>query len=318
MRVLLFVGALLLSPQERLETPELQTGFGGTYVEALRAIQRLSNGEEPARAARIADDLVADEERALSEPQCAELRYAAGVAWARADRPLDARGAFHSARALAGPGELRRDATYNLGVLRLEQAEELRARLLDPGAQAPAAPTAAAEEEADPIAVARAVYRQAKKLLVECLRADWRDERTRANLELIQRRLRELDELERQQEEQQEEQQEQNAQQGEQGGDPERREEDQDQEQEDQEDSSDENQEKDARQETGESAPPREVLQQELPEGQDRFSEQPAERHLTREEVMRLLDKLADIDEEGELLRQLLKKSERIPVEKDW
>ena len=55
-----------------------------------------------------------------------------------------------------------------------------------------------------------------------------------------------------------------------------------------------------------------------MPEGQEKFSEQPAERHLTREEVMRLLDKLADIDEEGELLRQLLKKAERIPVEKDW
>jgi len=55
----------------------------------------------------------------------------------------------------------------------------------------------------------QADMRVAKEHLVERLRADWRDEDTRANLEWIQRRLAELEEIERQREEQQQEQQDQ-------------------------------------------------------------------------------------------------------------
>lgn len=46
--------------------------------------------------------------------------------------------------------------------------------------------------------------------------------------------------------------------------------------------------------------------------------EQQEERLLTREEVMRLLDLLEEIEKEGEALRARLQQQRRVPVERDW
>jgi hypothetical protein len=191
-------------------------------------------------AAEAAARTLLEHAAALPEVVQAKAHFALGVI--AATRALEnpeegeplraaARDAFHAARALAGPGELRADATYDLGTLVLLHAEEVRATLPEvggaaaaPGVQAmqalPGAPPAAApgaEEETDPLEEARALYTEARTWLVERLRLDWQDADTRANLQLVQRRLRELDEIEKQREEQQQEQQQQDQDQEQEG-----------------------------------------------------------------------------------------------------
>src|SRR5690606_24191728 len=126
--------------------------------------------------------------------------------------------AFESARLLAGPGALRLDATYDLGSLFLAAGEEQRAKLPEISgqpAQPPPPPPVAAPGGAapqappDPLQLARAAYLAARERLVERLRMDWRDPDTQANVELVQRRLRELDEIERQREQEKKEQEQQ-------------------------------------------------------------------------------------------------------------
>ena len=241
------------------------------------------------------------------EPVQAEVHYALGLAHRAAADPAAAREALGRSAALAGPGELRLDALYNGGALTLELAEVMRLRIpevaeaegLSPaaGAAPPSPPgggaPGAAPEEPDPLDVATALYLAARDELALRLRADWRDRATRVNLEWIGRRLDELEEIRRQREQQQQDQQQDEQDQQDQ--------EQQDQEQQDQQDP-DEQQET----EPSGSEPPQEG------------DEQQEERLLTREEVMRLLDLLEEIEKEGEALRARLQQQRRVPVERDW
>ena len=373
-RVRAAAAALLL-----VVVPDGETfSFATTLAKAIDAHR--SNAPEKARLAleslrKEADSL------GLTESERARLEYAAGVIYAArltaaepldeaasADRELALTG-FGSARALAGPGELRLDATYDLGVLALWDGERARALLPELGgapAGAPvpgphAAPPGAGDagDAADPLQVARAAYRAARTWFLERLRAEWQDEDTRANLELVQRRLRELDRIEEQRKQQQQEQQQQeqqdqeneDQQEGEQGenqepskdgeqGKDQSGEPGQDPSQREQQPSEDEQPQPGEEQpepqpgeESGEEQPGQEepAAPQEEPPGasgeEQPGAEQPAgaagagdaaERVLTREEVMRLLDKLADLEERGRALEAALRAARRVPVKKDW
>lgn len=322
--------------------------------------------EDPARADAVRAALESVRIVGLGEHERAAAHYALGVVKSRSEDHAVAASAaleFESARALAGPGELRLDATYDLGGTHLNEAERLRATLPEiAGAAAPASTPglppmqpgppgttggAGDEEQPDPLPLARAAYETARGFLVERLRADWRDADTRANLELIQRRLRELDEIERQREEQQQEQQEQ-----EQGEDDQQQDQQQDGEpNEDQEGEPSDSQDDSSAQEdpsadeqgepeeqpdqppepseespTGEQDEPQpgqppepEGAEEQQPAAPQSAGEgEPEERVLTREEVMRLLDRLAELEEQGRELEAALQKARRTPVARDW
>jgi Ca-activated chloride channel family protein len=196
-----------------------------------------------------------------------------------------------------------------------------------PGSAAPAAPGTGAqpEEPPDPLELARGFYERSLEHFVERLRIDWRDEDTAANVELIQRRLRELDEIEQQREEQ--EQQQEQEQEGE---EPQENEEQDSDEQEESEQGEPSEQDPNEQQEPqdGEPEDPSEEEQQE-PEPQDGEGEEsappqdpppgePEERVLTREEVMRLLDQLEQIEQEAEKIQERLRDRNRVPVKRDW
>jgi hypothetical protein len=254
---------------------------------------------------------------------------------------------FSRASELAGNGVLRLEALYNKAAVLLAAAESQREKIpelqaglgsaaptVGPQAGQPLAgsPPQPEEPAEDPLQVALGLYGIAKQLFVERLRADCQDFDTRANLELIQRRLRELNEIQEQRQKQQEEQQEQEEQQQE--GESEQQSEDSESEKDKQEGSEQQQeqpeeqepkpsesdqQEKEKEQEKGEEEGATEQEQQEeqQPAGSEEQAEQ-NERVLTREQVMRLLDQLAKIEEEGEKLRALLRESRRVAVEKDW
>ena len=141
--------------------------------------------------------------RAVLEMQAGELALAAA--------------AFEVARAQAGPGLIRLNSTYDLGVLHLEEGERFRALIpeLSGGAPGPSPIPTDAEEAPDPLEEARKHYLKAREWFVERLILDWSDADTQASAELVQRRLRELDEIEREREEQQQEQEQQEPKEGE-------------------------------------------------------------------------------------------------------
>ena len=112
---------LLLFAQE--QTLAVDTSFQGTPEEAMQAVARLS-GDEYERAAALAEGFA--EDARWPETLRAEFRYAEGVVRAGAGAHGPAVQAFASARALAGPGELRVAATYNQGTAELLAAEEKR------------------------------------------------------------------------------------------------------------------------------------------------------------------------------------------------
>ncbi len=296
----------------------------------------------------------------------AEVSYADGVVAALAGDGDAALESFERAASLAGPGSLRLESLYDRGTVLLAGAESLRAQipeLQDPAAAlaptapppgSPGTPGADDEEPPDFLKLARRAYEAARAAFVERLRADWRDEDTRANLELIQRRLRELDEIEEQRQEQQEEQQ-----QGEEGDEQQEGEEGEEREQEGEEgeeqgegeegedgqgdgedgegpredpDESPDPSEEESPAESEEEREPEES-EEDVAESEEESTDeaeesetsaeeaQPAEeeeRVLTREEVVRLLDRLREIDEQAEALRARLRQRGRVAVEKDW
>lgn len=312
-----------------------------SFSDSVAAIVRAERDGEWDEALGETNALLAAADRLeLSEYQRAELHFASGVIRARRDdlaEPQDllpALPAFASARALAGPTPLRLDASYDLGTTELLRGERHRLRIPERGGQMPqmalpAVPPPAGgdeEEPPDPLDEARAAYLSAKAHLIERLRADWSDEDVRANLELIQRRLRELDEIEKQREQQEQEQ----DQEGE--GDPKDKEDGQEgdgEKQEGDEREGDEQEGEDPSEQKPEDGTPGEGEQDPEPpptSGEENASEpgeaQPAspgdERHLTKEEVMRLLESLEQIEQQGEEVRRALQQARRVPVEKDW
>ena len=128
--------ALLEAHQERMKAAPERTWFGNWRGEAPAALE--------IRA-------LLTHTRGVLEMQAGELDAAAE--------------ALARARAEAGPGRLRLDATYDLGVLHLEEGELYRAQIpeLSNGAVAPppAAPTGE-EEPQDPLELARAQYLKAR------------------------------------------------------------------------------------------------------------------------------------------------------------
>lgn len=211
--VLGLLGSLLLQDAApEAERPDWRTSF---------AAFRAAVEEGDAEAARAAGEpwLAAAD---ASERQRAALRFGLGLVAARGEDPAPWSQAvvdFQDAAALAGPGSARLDAIYDAGRVKLQDGERLRATIPEiagdaaGGAQpmlappgpgglpgAPPTPGAPGQDapQTDPLQAARTAYLAARELLVQRLRSDWRDADTRANLELVQRRLRELDEIERQ------------------------------------------------------------------------------------------------------------------------
>lgn len=215
-------------------------------------------------------------------------------------------------------------------------------------------PTADEEPQEDPIEAARRKYRRSKSALVERLRMDASDEDTRANLEWIARRLAELREIEEQREEQEPQEGEPSDEenQDEEGGsDEEQEEEGESEESEEQDEESGEKSEpeegedgEEEQQQESEESPEdsEEPAEDETPTERDEDeqtaldeSQQPTENEeaeaapepdpeevqeveLSPQEIQRLLERLEDVEDKGERLRELLRKWRRVPVEKDW
>jgi Ca-activated chloride channel family protein len=345
-----------------LVMPAGQEGFSPERSLA-NAVRHQRSGELEAAAAAARAVLQEADRLGLPERDRARAHFALGVIAAtrasssEATRAEDWQGAstaFSAARALAGPGELRLDATYDLGWIALQRAEQKRARIPELAgaagsapappvpALAPGAGSGAGPGEEDPLGEARALYREARSWFLERLQGAWQDADTRANLELVLRRLKELERIEEQREQQQQEQQQQQGQSGQPG--------DQEQERDEQEQQQNPEQDRQPDQESpgepGEERPPGEEQQpaeqpqqqeqptpgaeepretQEVPRPEQGAEEaqpsRPAERkeeHLTREEVLRLLDRLAELEKQGKAIEAALRARKRTAVKRDW
>ncbi|MAF65928.1 MAG: hypothetical protein CMJ84_09775 [Planctomycetes bacterium] len=262
---------------------------------------------------------------ALPEPVRGELFFARGLVRLEAQDAGGAQRGFGLARSLGGRGSLRLAATYDLGVTAFLQGEQWRARILEQPAARPGLigePPPVDGEQPDLLAEAREAYLRARGHLVERLRADWRDADTRANVELVQRRLRWLEEQQRRREEQQQQQQdseedsEEESEGEEQEGEPSEGGEQQAENGEGDEDS---------RGETGqegeehpEEEPSAEEDEETEGDGEEAGSADPQEIYLTREEGQRMLDKLAEHEEQGEEVKARLYQNRRQRVERDW
>ena len=316
----------------------------GTFAQSMEEVARLAEEERLAEALELADSLLAPtaygrlrtslerQSHGLSEKlfgvvdrplewlglerrtaaDRAEVHYARGLVLTRQEAVESAEKAFELARVVGGPGSARLDAIYDLGGLQLELAESLRALVPEiASARAPApapapVPAPGADGAPDPLPLARLVYGRAKEHFVERLREDWRDSDTRANLELVMRRLAELDRIEREREQRQQDQESQD------------REGEQDPEQEPAEqESGDQDPESGEQQEEGD--PQDEQTEAPHPESQEEGAQdQDDERILTAEEMKRLLAELRRHDEEGERMRESLRGVRRVRVRRDW
>jgi len=294
-----------------------------------------------------------------------ELARAAGSLWlalARAEDSAGAAAAFERARALAGPGELRRDCGYNAATALLQGAERSRAHYLALAEQKDQPQDA--EDLRNAHARALADCGGARRALLELLRAQPRDLDARANLELAARWLRELEQ--QKPEEQQPPQPDPEQQQGE-DGKPEQQQDQQQQSQDQQQPQSQPSQQqppdpsqqqeqpeqqpprddsnaqgnerepqppKDAQQKPEPAEPQQEPQATEPEPGEEQQAEQQTgepeappkdgatareqEVELTREELMRLLDQLEELERKGAAVREALRRAGRRPVERDW
>ncbi len=346
-------GALPGSTPQAADAPQSKAlpAFSGTLRDARVELQQLCERAEHESAAQLADSVLASPQwSAALERERAEFHFAQGVARGAAQAYVEASQAAHAARGLAGSSELGLDSAYNAGTFRLMHAEALRREIpqireqlqLPPLAQPPAggAPMGppGAETASDPIATARAAYVAARGDLIERWRADPAHVDTRANLELVARRLRELDELERQRE--QEQQSDPNQRQDpDQKQDPQQN---QDQQQQNQEQPSSEPQqdqqqpqdpsEQDKQEQESEQKPGEDKSEQEQQpeEGEQPGEQQPDpkegadpaqpqdERLLTPEEIQRLLQQLEKIEDQAAQVQAALRRARRVPVKRDW
>lgn len=265
---------------------------------------------------------------------------------ARADEVLQAaRENLLAARALAGPGSLRLDAIYDLGTLELQRGERWRAQLPEVSGQPPAPPAMAPPPAGgppdgppppDPLKEARRQYLEARGWFAERVRADGGDADTRANLELLMRRLRELERIEKEREEQQQEQEQQQDQQDKQeqkDQDSQDKQEQKDPKDQDQKDPKDPQQEQQKdQQDPQQQDEPKDPQEQSEPEEQEPQESEPREdakpeepkpaqpseeRVLTREEVMQLLDRLGELEKQQKALEAALR-AKRNKARRDW
>lgn len=247
------------------------------------------------------------------------------VSLAPEERPM-AEHDFGRALAVAPSGELRAAAAYDLALLPLLEGEEWRAQIPElggtPPPAAPPANGAAPEEPPDPLERAKAAYLEARARFIERLKLDWRDADTRANVELIQRRLRELAEIEQQREEQQQQQEQQDQQQdGEENQDQQDQDSEQQDEQQQPEDGEQEPQDGEQGDEQEEPDEPQDGEESpEESEGEEQREQQaePQEVHLSQEELQRLLNRLAEHEKQAEALREMQRERGSRGVDKDW
>jgi chemotaxis protein histidine kinase CheA len=259
--------------------------------------------------------------------------YAKGLELANQEQRAASAREFESVRAMTlgvAQGELRRAAVYNLGTLELQEGERWRAQLpeikkdapagalpLPPTpAPAPAAGASGGAKEEDPLAKARQHYTAARKHFIERLRIDWKDADTRANAELVTRRLAQLDRIEQERKKQQQEQQ-------------------QDQQDKKQQDKQDkqpkepENKDQEPREKPEEGQPDADQKQEPKPEDskpqddpKDKAQPEPkpeqGEKELSKEEMVQLLDRLQKIEEQAQKLKAQMREARRTAVKKDW
>lgn len=349
----------------------------GTLAQGLDEVRRLSEADKSEEALDVAERLLSPDgfarwrERATARPgwkrtiveaadpllaaiglaelapsERAAVHFARGVVLAHAGKHPEATEAFENARALAGPGDSRLDATYDLGCTALVVGEAFRAQIpeLNGGAGAqtalappspsipPAPPGSAAPgsppDKPDPLELARAAYLEAREHLVERLKGDAQDADTRANVELVQKRLRELAEIQKKREEEKKKQEQQK--QDQQKDDPNKQDKDskdKDQKDKDKQDpqkkdpsSEDKDQKKpDEKPKDEKKDQPKDQESDEQKKEKKDAQPQPSkEEHLTKEEVIRLLDTLKDREDEGKKLLEQLRRSRRAKVKKDW
>jgi|694.fasta_scaffold03104_19 hypothetical protein len=267
----------------------------------------------------------------LASPQqpapTAHAAYHEGLRLAREEQREASAREFQVARS-RGQGELRNAAIYNLGTLALQEAERWRAELPEVRKSAPAAalplpplPSGAGQQpgqQPDPLTEARKHYLEARRHCVERLRLDWRDGDTRAQAELVTRRLKELDEIEKQRQQQQ--QQDQKPQDQKDQKDPENKQDQKDPQQPDKppekpQEKPDPSAQDKPEESPSESAKPEES-QPETPPKEPQ--PQPGEPSLSKEEMVQLLDRLQKLEEQAEKLKAQMREARRTAVKKDW
>jgi len=255
---------------------------------------------------------------------------------------------YRRAAGLTEAPAVRRHALASAGALALEVAEARRAFALaaldapTPMPEAPPGPDPAAERDAQ-----RALYLEARALLLDAWRADPVATTTRANLELVVRRLRQLDEEDQEEEEQPEDESDEGEDESEDSEDSEESEEEDEGEEESEseeesqeEGSEDESEENDPEQENPEQDPdqepeegdedPFDEVEQEpevAPEDQEPIEPSTPDEELppledvgelSDEELSRFLDRLRELEAEQETMRRALNKARRKPTDRDW
>lgn len=310
--------------------------FAGTLRAGRLELAQLAKQEHHEEARLLGERLLAKPDFELApETERAETLYAIGVAAGLADDIERAVESFHRSRGLAGSSELGRDAAYNAGTHLLRGAEALRLQIpeireklelppLPQPAQPPFAPSGAgqAPKAPDALAIAREAYVVSRGELATCWREAPGDADVRANLELVQRRLRELDELQRQREEeqQQQEQQKQDPNSQKNPGDDSQSKPD------DKQDPSKDPQ-QDPQKPQDSQDPSKDPQQPKKPEDQPKQDSQQQDAQpdkareemlMTPEEMQRLLDQLKSIEDQARQVEALLRERRRTPVKKDW
>jgi hypothetical protein len=304
----------------------------GSLAQGLGRVQELAAAAQKDEALALCEALLAGRTRG----ERAALEYARGVVHAGANEREPARECFERSRA-DGAGELRLSSMYNLGSLALEQGEEWYHKLPEVSGKtaAPAPPPPAAGVQGqppgpDPLAEARKSYLAARERFVERLRAQWNDADTRADVELVQRRLKRLDEIEKQRKEEKQKQDQQKQQDPKDPKsqqdksdpkdkpDPDKqdpKDKDKDKQDPQPQDPQDKNKDK---QDPQKPEPPK-PDEQSQPGEQEKPPPQDAQQaQLSKEELTRLLDKLQQLEDQAAKLRAQIHKARRVAVKKDW
>lgn len=296
----------------------------GTLAQGLKRVEELALAGQKAEALALTEQLLASR----TSRECAAIEYARGVVHAGAGEREPAAASFQRARA-DGVGELRLAAMYNLGSLALEQAEEWFKKLSEVSGKPAAAPPQGQPPGPDPLQEAKKGYMAARERFVERLRAQWNDADTRADVELVQRRLKRLEEIEQQRKEEQQKQQQDKQdskndknQQDKQDPKDKQDKQDPDKPKDDPKDKQDPQPQPDAKDKDKQDP---QKPEQPKPEDQqkpgDENKPQPKDeqqKQLSKEELTRLLDKLQQLEEQAAKLRAQIHKARRVAVKKDW
>jgi len=296
-----------------------------TLAQGLQRVQELAGAAQKDEALALCTELLAGR----TPGECAALEYARGVVHAGANEREPARAAFERSRA-DGAGELRLSSMYNLGSLALEQGEEWYHKLPEVTGKQPAAPPAQGQAPGpDPLAEARKSYLAARERFVERLRAQWNDADTRADVELVQRRLKRLDEIEKQRKEEQQKKDQQKQQDPKDPKSQQDKQDPKDKPDPDKQDPKDKSkdkqdpqqpdpQDKDKQKQDPQQPEPPKPEDQDQPGEQQKPPPAEAQPQLSKEELTRLLDKLQQLEDQAAKLRAQIHKARRVAVKKDW